>query len=233
MGKATLIFFDMEGTIFKKAVPTGKTKVPPSAWYVIAERLGPEALKEEKLTHEKWLKGKYSSYIEWMQDTILIHKKYRLSKNLFCEILDNIEYMPGVKDAFSKINKTNAITCLISGGFKYQADRAVRELKIKHSFVACEYFWDRNGLLEHCNLLPSDEKGKLNFMRLLIDEYAFNENECAFIGDADNDIQLAKNVGISIAFNASKGLREHATYSIEQDLGKEDFSAILQYLNIY
>ncbi len=232
MGKTRIIFLDMEGTIFRKAVSPDRTKVPPSAWYVIAERLGPEALKEEELTQEKWIKGEYSNYLEWMEKTILIHKKYKLNRKIFYEILDKIDLMPGVKESFSVINKTDVVTCLISGGFKYQANRAIRELKIKHSFIACEYFWDDSGILEHWNLLPADEKGKLDFMKLLISEYRVIEEECAFIGDGDNDIPLAKEVGLSIAFNASEKLCDCATYSIKQNLNEEDFRAVLQYLNV-
>jgi len=128
MGKTKLIFFDMEGTIFKKAVPKERTKVPPSAWYVIAEKLGPEALKEEELTQERWLKKKYSGYLEWMEKTILVHKKFKLTKKLFCETLDKINYTPGVQETFAIINKERIPTCLISGGFKYQADKAITHL---------------------------------------------------------------------------------------------------------
>ena len=232
MGKIKIIFFDMEGTIFKKAVPTEKTRVPPSAWYVIAEKLGPEALKEEELTQERWLKRKYLNYLEWMEKTILIHRKFKLTNKLFCDILDNIDYTPGVQETFAIINKVGTPTCLISGGFKYQADKAIKELKIKHSFIGCEYFWDTNGLLEHWCLVPSDSKGKVGFMKLLCKEYGLKQNECAFIGDGDNDIPLAKAVRISIAFNASEKLSECSTYSINQGPDKEDFRAILQYIDI-
>lgn len=227
-----LIFFDMEGTIFKKAVPLNKTNVAPSAWYLIAEGLGPEALKEEKKTQDKSNNGKYSGYIEWMEETIMIHKKYRLTREIFFKVIDSIDYNNGVKEVFSKINNKNIPTCLISGGFKNQADKAVRDLKIKHSFIACEYFWDKDGLLYHWNLLPGDNQGKLAFMKMLIAEYGISNANCAFVGDGDNDVTIAKEVGISIAFNAQEKLRQVATYSIEQPDGSEDFKSILKYLDM-
>ena len=232
MGKTKIIFFDMEGTLFRKAVSSSKTRVPPSAWFVIAERLGPKALEEENLTQKKWIQKEYSNYLEWMEDTIRIHKRYNLRRELFCEILDKIEYMQGVKKTFSEINNTDTITCLISGGFKYQADRAMIDLKINHSYIACEYFWDSNGLLEHWNLLPADDKGKLDFMKLLINEYEIDSKDCAFIGDGDNDIPLAKEVGISIAFNGSENLCKVVTHSIKQGREKVDFRAVLKYLHL-
>lgn len=57
--KVRLIFFDMEGTIFESAVHLTKTKVPRSAWYVIAESLGSRALAEETKTQDKWNSQQY------------------------------------------------------------------------------------------------------------------------------------------------------------------------------
>lgn len=230
MKKTEIVFFDMEGTIFKKVVPLGETNVAPSAWFAIAQSLGSKALEEEQRTQVRWNNKKYSSYIEWMEDTIRIHKKYKLKKETFCKILDAIEYTLGVKEVFSVINRKGIPTALVSGGFKYQADRAVRELKFNHSFVSCEYFWDSKGFLEHWNLLPGDYQGKLDFMKLLIKEYGFSKEKCVFIGDGDNDVALAKYAGISIAFNASEKLRKKSTYSINQDEGNVNFRSVLKYL---
>lgn len=226
-----LIFFDMEGTIFKKAIPIGRTHVAPSAWMTIAKHLGKDALKEEIETQRKYKLGKYSGYIEWMEETILIHQKYGLKEKAFNGILDKIEYTHGVQDVFKKINSLGIPTCLISGGFKYQADKAVKDFKIKHSFVACEYFWNESGVLLHWNLLPADKKGKVDFMHLLMSEYGISKSNCAFIGDGENDVPIAKQVGISIAFNAQEELKKVATFVIDQN-GQEDFKAVLHYLNI-
>jgi len=230
MAKIKLIFFDMEGTIFKKAVRLSHTSVAPSAWCALAQRLSPRAYEEERLTQDKWNKGLYSSYIEWMEETIKIHKKYKLTKSLFLRVIDSIEYMPGVRNVFKFLNTERIPTCLISGGFKYQGDKALVDLGIRHSFVACEYFWDKKGYLKSWNLLPADEEGKLDFMKLIIKEYKFSKTDCAFVGDGENDIPIAKSVGISIAFNGSPLLQRNATYSINQRKGKENLLEILKYL---
>ena len=137
--------------------------------------------------------------MEWMEETLRIHKKFNLRKETFEKILDQIEFRNGVEEVFREIHSNNIPSCLISGGFKYQADKAQIKLKIKHAFTACEYFWDESGFLNHWNLLPSDERGKVSFMKLLISEYSIDKKQCAFIGDGENDILLADEVGFSIA----------------------------------
>ncbi len=228
--KIKLIFFDMEGTIMRKVMKTSKGDTAPSAWSLIAHHLGPQANKEEDATKEKWSSGGYLGYVEWMEDTISIHRKYGLTKRFFNDVMSRIEFNPGVKETFEYLRENGYRTALISGGFKAQADRAQKELRIDHSFAACEYFWDDSGKLLHWNLLPCDYKGKVDFMFLIMKEHGLTQEECAFVGDGKNDVFLAKVVGTSIAFNADPKLQQAATHSISQDEGKEDFRSILDFI---
>jgi phosphoserine phosphatase len=228
--KIKLIFFDMEGTIFRKVIKTSKGDTAPSAWSLIAKHLGQKAHDEEDATKDRWSNGGYQGYVEWMEDTISIHKKYGLNEKFFNDVMSRIEFYPGVKETFDYLRRNGYRTALISGGFKAQADRAQKELKIDHSFAACEYFWDDSGNLLHWNLLPCDYKGKVDFMLLIMKEHGLTQEECAFVGDGKNDVFLAKVVGTSIAFNADEKLQQAATHSINQEEGKEDFLKVLDFI---
>lgn len=228
--KIKLVFFDMEGTIFRKVVKAYGGNVAPSAWTLISEHLGSNAAKEEKGTKEKWNHGEYKGYVEWMEATIKIYKKYGLKKDFFEKLMRSIEYHDGVKETFKELKKRGYKTALITGGFKAQADRAQKDLMIDHAFSACEYFWDEKGNLIHWNLLPCDYEGKKDFMHLIMKEHSFKKEECAFVGDGPNDVPLAKEAGISISFNGIPELQKVCTYSISQPIGKEDFREILKFL---
>jgi phosphoserine phosphatase len=225
-----MIFFDMEGTIFKKVIKDSKGNTTPSLWTLIAKRLGAKAYEEEENTKDKWNDHKYHGYVEWMEDTIEIHQKYNLTKQLFDDILKSVEYHKGVKETFQKLNEKGYMTALISGGFKAQADRAQKDLKIKHSFAACEYFWNEKGELIHWNLLPCDYEGKVDFIKLIMKEHGLSPEECAFVGDGINDVHIAKEVGIGISFNGPEELQRVSKHSVNQEEGKEDFTEILKYL---
>jgi phosphoserine phosphatase len=229
MTEIKLIFFDMEGTIFRKIIKNSVGNTAPSAWTLIAKRLGEKAAEEEIETKNKWNSGKYKGYVEWMEDAIKIQQKYGLTRELFEKIMALIEYYPGVKETFEELHRRGFHTALISGGFKAQADRAQKDLKIRHAFSACEYFWDDAGKLIHWNLLPCDYEGKVDIMRLLMKEHGLGPEQCAFVGDGRNDIPLARTVGLSIAYNAQKELQDASTYSINQQEGKEDFREVLNY----
>ena len=228
--KIKMVFFDMEGTLFKKTIKVNHAKIAPGAWPLIAEHLGKKALAEEEATKQKWIEGKFAGYVEWMRETIKIHQKYGLTKKYFEKIMSKIEYHPGVKEVFTELQKKRIQTALVSGGFKAQADRAAKDLKIDHAFAACEYYWGKNGKILHFNLLPCDYEGKVDFMKLIMKEHGLKKEECAFVGDGANDVHLAQACDTSIAFNAAESLQKVCTHVINQEEGKEDFRAVLKYL---
>ncbi len=215
---------DLEGTLLQKEYRLDNGKVAPSAWTLLADQIGKECLKEEEETKDKWARGEYAGYVEWMRDTIRIHKKYCLSRSIFNRVMKSVELMPGAKKAVAEFKDNGAITAIISGGFKTLADRVQRELKIDHALSGCEYFFNEDTEeIEHFNLLPSDEEGKVDFMKLIAKEHGVNADDCVFVGDGKNDVHLAQAVGFSIAFNAQSELRKVASKCIDQSPGEEDF----------
>lgn len=226
-----LIFMDLEGTLLQKTIHLDDRRVAPSAWTLLAEQLGPAALREEQITKDRWLNREYRSYTEWMQDTIRIHQKYGLTLQVFEEVMNSVQEMPGARNAVQRFHERGAITAIVSGGFKALADRIQRNFKIHHALSGCEYFFNPDtGYLEYWNLLPSDYEGKVHFVKAIISEYGISKEECAFIGDAQNDVLVAQEVGVSVAFNAQPELRKVCTHSINQALGNEDFGEVEKYL---
>jgi phosphoserine phosphatase len=125
------------------------------------------------------------------------------------------------------MHEWGATSVLISGGFKALADRVQRRTRIHHSFAGCDYFFDPvSGAVDHVNLLPADEEGKVDFMRLMCREFKVDPMDCVFVGDGRNDVPLAGQVGCSIAFNAQEELRCMAHHCIDQPHGREDFMAV-------
>jgi phosphoserine phosphatase len=224
---AKIVFMDLEGTLVRKAYHLDNGKVAPSAWTLIAEELGPDALKEEEETKDKWNSGIYAGYVEWMEDTIRIHKKFGLRRPLFEQILNSVEIIPGVDEVVSEFRRLGLRTAIISGGFKFLGDRLQRKLKVDHAFTGCEYFFDDRGEIEHWNLLPADGQGKVDFMKLIMNEHKIDARDAVFIGDGKNDVELATAVGTSIAFNAQPELRAVSTHAIEQKKNGENFRPVL------
>ncbi|MEA3826624.1 HAD-IB family phosphatase [Enterobacter kobei] len=224
-GFMKICFFDMEGTLLEKNSSFDNGKVAPSAWTVLAKEISEACFFEEEKTKDLWLANKYISYTQWMKETVEIQIKHGMNKNHLQTILSQAKIQRGAVELIHSLKTQGYLTVLISGGFKELADLTQRRLKIDHAYSACEYFFNDDGSIEHFNLLPTDEEGKLVFMKHLASEYNSELENCIFIGDGKNDVFIAKNVGTSIAFNAQRELREVSTFIVDQET--PDLSVII------
>lgn len=223
----SLVFFDLEGTLFKIPNHSHNVAVAVSAWTVLAQRLGPACLREEEESKLAWQAGKFRTYLEWMQHSIELLIRHGLTKRTFFEVIDQLEETPGIRIVASELHRMGATLAIVSGGFKQVADRAQIAMRASHAMAACELFFDEESQhVLHWNLLPSDFLGKIDFMRLLIREYGVNASDCVFVGDGPNDIPLAREVGLSIAYGAHEALRRETTYAISP-LEGESFTKII------
>jgi len=82
-----LLVLDVEGTLFETKFKIPGTDLDLTVWQAIAVMLGPGAVSEEVESHRKWQTGKYPSYIDWMKDTIKIHKRHGLSQRQFMRVV--------------------------------------------------------------------------------------------------------------------------------------------------
>lgn len=194
-----LLVCDVEGTIFKANYRIDGTQYASTMWQPLAACLGEGAIDAEKATHEKWENGHYENYSEWVEATIAIHKDFGLHRDIFHGLIAEAEYHDGVVDFFNALDRKKYIPVLVSGGFQELIARAQKELKIKHGFGACEYFFDdTDGRLSGHNLKPCDFEGKYHYVENLFKTYGITNKDWVFIGDGKNDVPIAKKAPLSI-----------------------------------
>src|SRR5260370_791365 len=104
-----IVFFDLEGTLLRKCYRLDNGKVAPSAWTLLAESLGDKCLAEEEESKDRWKRGEYAGYVEWMRDTIRIHQKFGLTRAVFDQVMDSVEFMPGIESAFNELHNADSI----------------------------------------------------------------------------------------------------------------------------
>lgn len=216
-----LLVCDVEGTIFKAQYRIEGTEYASTMWQPLARCLGEPAVQEEKETHDRWKRKEYKSYIEWVEATIAIHKKYGLRKADFDSLIETAEYNDGVLDFFDKLDRSKYVPVLVSGGFQELIRKAQRDLNIKYGYGACEYHFHEDGMLMSHNLTPCDFDGKYDYIKGLFSVYGLNANEdWVFIGDGKNDVNIARKAPLRICINPHDELRSISDYTVE------DFSAI-------
>jgi len=210
-----LLVLDLEGTIFED-FQLPDTTISSTVWQGIAKALGPEAMAEEVATHEHWKGGGYNgSYIRWMEDTIAIHIRYGLTRQVFESIISAAEYNEGVVSVLSRLNRNHYQPMIVSGGFRELAHRAQHDLKIVHAFCACEYIFGEDQKIRSYNLFPCDFDGKIDIIKLMLRDYKLGDSDWIFVGDGANDVPIAKRAPLSIGYKPHADLEQVVTKSID------------------
>jgi phosphoserine phosphatase len=203
-----LLVLDVEGTLFETKLRIPGTALDSTIWQSLAHILGPTAEREEAETHQKWERCEYRNYIEWMEDTIAVHRRHGLRREQFWAVIKAAQYNPGVEATLANISQSRFKIVLISGGFRELAARVQKDFDVRHAFAACEYFFDDNGRLSSWNLLPCDFGGKLAFVKLMLEEYGLSDQEWVFVGDGRNDVQIAERAPTAVGYRAHKELAQ-------------------------
>lgn len=230
MKKIKLAVFDLEGTLIRNSFRNNEF---PSIWKVLCNLCGPVAAEEDATNTKEFYAGGSHGYSYWVIDTIKILKKYGLKRKLFEDVIQALEYYPGVTETFAALKEQGIRCAIISGGLKALVDRVAIDYQIDHSFAAAEFYWDANGTIRHWNVMPTDFQHKSSLLSMLCHDLRISRNECAFIGDGRNDKDVAGFAGLSIGFNPHEELRGATSAIIEQEKGKENLFAVVQPLLKY
>lgn len=223
--KPRIVFLDLEGTLIE--VPrVVSSEIPKSMWQSLARMLGDDCLREEEGSHSRWLRGEIPNYLEWMNETVEMFCRHGLRRDAIEALVRSLKLTAGVEEFARRMHEQGAILAIVTGALKSVAEPVQILIKAQHLFAGCELYFDSAGSVLHWNLLPSDWFGKVDFMNLLIREYGAQADDCVFIGDGINDVELARRMGLSIAFNADDALAKVADVVISQPIGQASFDGI-------
>lgn len=211
-----LLVLDVEGTLFRSHVRLPGTTLDSTIWQALALALGNEAAVAETASHHRWERGEYQSYLDWMKDTIRIHRHFGLTEELFRRVIGAAEYQPGVLDVLRTLDRDKFEPVLITGGFRELARRVQVDCHVVHGFAACEYLFGADGRLASYNLLPCDFAGKLDFVHLMLREYGLHDEDWIFVGDGRNDVPIAIQAPWSIGFQSHPELAAVVSTTIDE-----------------
>jgi phosphoserine phosphatase len=222
--KPKIVFFDMDGVLFDVGYFEKGHNVAASSWKLLADAIG--AGEDEDALKEKWKNNELKHSIHWIDETVKIYKKHRLTRKQYYDVIGSMKIMPGAKEAITELKKRGCLTCVITGSFKEIGYRAKKELGIDFVVAACELIFDEKGTLVDYIALPCDYDGKLKFFEAIIAGLGLKPEEAAMVGDGVNDVAIAKEAGFSIAFNAREELKKHCDAVVD----KKDLREILRLL---
>ena len=134
----------------------------------------------------------------------------------YWELVENYEYLDGVKELFGVIKSKDFITMIITGGSIDLARRIQKEYGIDHVFGNELVIQDNKVTGEFVWPIGSGGEKKVSIIEHMCEDLDITPEEILYIGDAEPDIEAFKFVGTSIAFNCKVSeLKELATHVVD------------------
>jgi len=192
----------MDGVIFKDV----------NFWLELHNKFG--TLEQGKELTKKYLHIDYDKLVE---EVVVKLWKGKDAKPYF-ELVNSLDYLPGVKEIFYYLKKKGFITAIISASSIDVARRVQKDFGVDHIYanelvirdgkVAGEFVWP----------IGAGNAKKAKIVRDLCKDLNIKTSEVVYIGDSDTDIEAFKEVGLSIAFNSSSdNLKKIATYVVDSN----------------
>ncbi len=217
--KLKFFAFDLEGTLITQTPIPDLGEPPdhrsPGLWPRIAHALGPAAMKADEQLADAYYSGQYKTYTDWCHASLQSFQAHGLTQSLFHRLASSCALSPGVQPLVDQLRAQGVIMAIISGGFHAQARWAQTQLGMRHAHAAADLTFNPQGQLHSWCLSPSDYRGKVGYLRLLLEEYGISPSQTAFIGDGSNDRHIATFVGKSFAYRASPQLKAVTDHSVE------------------
>jgi phosphoserine phosphatase len=131
------------------------------------------------------------------------------------EIAKNMHLTPGAEELISSLKSMGYKLVLISGGFTFFTDRLKEKLGLDYAFG--NKLIIKNGVLTGEVEKPIiDGEKKAEIIHWISEIEGISKDEIVAIGDGSNDQFMLSNVGLGIAFNAKKVLKQVADGVIAQ-----------------
>jgi len=216
--KYKLVCFDVDGTLIDNMA---------SSWQIFHDFFGIDKEIRQKAMDQ--FHNKEITYEEWAEHDIDLWKKAGKKKKDFELAINesNLCLMPGAIETLKTL-RSRCKLAIISGSINILLEQFLPNFKnIFDDIYISNIHFDRQGNILGINPTAYDMEGKAIALQHIASREKINLKDCAFIGDNHNDCFIAKEVGLSIAFNAKD---EKLKKCCDICIDKKDLREILPYL---
>jgi len=214
-----LVCFDVDGTLVDNIV---------YSWELFHNAFEID-MNKRKHAKEKFYKGEIT-YSEWAEHDIGMWKEKGVTKRDFekAMIKANIKLMNGALETIQTIKQAGLKLAIVSGTVSVILDHLLPNYKeLFDDYYLSQMFFDEDGKFMKAHVTEYDMGLKAEALKLVAKKHNFEMEECVFVGDHHNDIQIAKEAGLAIAFDAKdEELKRVADIVID----KKDLREILKHI---
>ncbi len=215
--KYKLVAFDVDGTLIQ-----GITSI----WQTIHDYVG-TSKDFRKKQWDNYHNGTIS-YAKWAQMDINYWKKLGVRIKDMIKSFSKVKLMNGAKKTIQELRKRKITLAIISGSFNIALEKVIpNSNKIFKYQLLSKIYFNKNGTIKSFVATPYDYEHKLTGLKQICKKEGISLKEAVFIGDNTNDVHIAKEAGLSIAFCPNSKEIEKASDIV---IKKRDLSVILKYV---
>ncbi|MBL7054139.1 HAD-IB family phosphatase [Candidatus Woesearchaeota archaeon] len=218
--KHKLVCFDVDGTLIDNV---------EYSWSVFHDFFQVDPKRREKA--KKAFYSNEISYLEWAEHDLNLWMEKNAKKQDFIKAIKhaNLQLMEGALETLSELKKRNIKLAIISGSISIILEHFIPNYKEIFDDIFISWIdFDEQGSIKKINATSFDMDQKSAALKQIAEREHLSLKECVFVGDHDNDLKIAEEAGLSIAFNAhSEELKKISDITI----AKKDLREILKYIS--
>ncbi len=214
MAKYKLVCFDVDGTLVDNL---------EYSWELFHTYFKVDDARR-KSARDAYFSGKIS-YLKWAEHDINLWKEKNARREQFIDAIEKsgIKLMEGAESVIYELKKRGLKIAIISGSISIILEHLFPDFdSVFDDVYITRLFFDEDGILSGAKPTFYDMEHKATALKEIAEREKLFLDECVFVGDHHNDVKIAQEAGLSIAFNCkSDELRKVAKIEIvEKDLRK-------------
>ncbi len=217
--KYRLVGFDVDGTLIDEIL---------SVWRMVHEELGIDRKKLD-IANKMFFSGDIT-FSQWVEHDLNLWKDNGVTRSDIENVISGFRLMRGVRETLAELKRRGYKLAIISGGLYMVVKHFIPDAEETFDHIIINRIrFDKDGNISGCIVPPEfdDAEHKAKALRILAEREGISMEECVFVGDAYNDVDVIKAAGLGIAFNAKREVVEAGDVVIE----KKDMREILRHLD--
>jgi len=214
-----LVCFDVDGTLIDNV---------EYSWKIFHDFFKVDQARREN-AKRAFYNGEIS-YLEWAQHDLNLWIEKKAKKEDFIKAIENanLKLMEGALETLKELKKKGVKLAIISGSLSVIVEHFIPNYKEIFDDIYLSWIdFDEESRIRKIEATSFDMEHKATALKEIAERENLKLEECAFVGDHDNDLKIAEEAGLSIAFNAhSEELKKVADVCIE----KKDLREVLKHV---